>query len=70
MSAVKAIQDEYLSEEETAKLMGISVSRLRSRISEGTNHPPLVRSGRQKFFPVDEFRKWQKSLLEREKVRR
>lgn len=66
MTKVEALQQEFYTEKEMAKLLGISVARLRNRISEGRNHPPFSGYGANKRFYRDEFLKWDRKNMVRE----
>ena len=66
MSALKSIQEQYLSEEDVAALLEISVGTLRNRIYQGRNHPPFDKVGSTRCFPIEEFRAWLKSRRVRE----
>lgn len=61
--------EDYFTEENVAQLMGITVSTLRNRISEGRDHPPFTGRGNGKRFPKDEFRKWERARLVHQKNR-
>lgn len=48
----------YYDEAEMAAILRIKVSTLRKNCSIGEGHPPFIRLGKRKLFPVDEFEKW------------
>ena len=47
----------YISEQETAGLLGVSVPSFRNRLSAGTA-PPHYKVGREKLFRVEEVNAW------------
>lgn len=60
MTLKEKVSLEYYTEEEVAEVMGITVSRLRSRRTEGRDHPPAVKIGRTVYFPKKEADAWLK----------
>jgi hypothetical protein len=55
--------ESYYTEQEMARLLGISVRTLRNRHCSGKNHPPKTP---ERLYPKDEFDKWNKNRLQRE----
>ena len=56
MSALQRLEEEYLTEDEVAKFLCITVASLRNRVSAAKDHPPKIK-GLPKY-PVAEFKKW------------
>lgn len=68
MTAEQLMQD-YLTESEMAKVLGIKVGALRNRISQRRDHPPFIGKGKARRFPREEIRKWEKSQIVHQKSR-
>ena len=66
MTTEELFQD-YFTEEDVARLMGMSVSGLRNRISSGKDHPPFVGRGKAKRFPKADFKKWERARIVHQK---
>ena len=66
MTAEQLFED-YFTIDDVAKLLGITVGRLRNKISEGKDHPPHTGGGKGIRFPKDEFRKWERARLVHQK---
>lgn len=60
MTAIERLQAEFLTEEQVAEFMGISVKRLRALLGEGKGPPYVPTSHRKKRFSESEFRRWLK----------
>ena len=69
MTAAEQLMQEYVDNEQMAKLLKISLGTLENRICKGSDHPPFIGRGRSRQFPLDEYRKWAKSQLIHQKNR-
>lgn len=54
------LHQEYLTEQEVADFMGISVKTLRNRISSRKDHPPVIKGINK--FRKSAFQDWLKKL--------
>jgi len=52
------IAAEYFTEQEVCKIMRLKQSTLAGRISRGTEHPPYVEIGRERYYPKKMFFEW------------
>jgi len=58
-------KQEYLYDEQIAKLLGISLGRLRNKISSGCPLPPRVvfPESKQRLWPKEKFDEWALKFL-------
>lgn len=67
---VEEILKNHLTEAEVAHVLRITPDTLKLRRSEGRNHPPFRKEGRETFYPKSEFIKWMMSKPLHVEVRR
>lgn len=60
MTLKEKILLEHYTEDDVAEVMGITVSRLRARRTEGRDHPPAVKIGRTVYFRKTDTDAWLK----------
>lgn len=60
MSPFEQLMNEYLKEEETAKLLGLSIKTLRNRRYSRKDHPPFIKVSNEVLYPVDKLKQWLK----------
>lgn len=58
---MKELFDEYLTAEQVAEFMGITVKTLKNRVAARKDHPPVIGKGIFKFRR-SAFEEWLKSL--------
>jgi predicted DNA-binding transcriptional regulator AlpA len=59
MTPIEKLEEEYLTEEEVAKFLGISIGRLRNVKGEGKGPLP-TKVGRRILYSLTEVRRWLK----------
>jgi predicted site-specific integrase-resolvase len=64
VSPADKIKAEYLTEEEMAEILELSVRTMRTYRTAGKDHPPFVKVGRAVKYPAKEFYIW----LEKKKL--
>lgn len=60
MSPVDELKSQYLSEEEMAQVLRVTLACLKKRRYSGKDHPPFIKMGDAVIYPVEPFRRWAK----------
>jgi hypothetical protein len=67
---LEQIKEEWVNDEEMAKLLGISVGTLENRVYSGVDHPPYSGKGRGRRWSLTEYNKWLRANMQTQKNRR